>query len=154
MIETVEHRFRSQLNYLARNVQLSAEHRELAATVEPHLIPYFLHPPRGQMFVPPLGRCETPKAIARVDHGRWLADCPMRDCCSAQHVSKEDPWFFCANCTNAEVGCKSIPVVWPKEHEEIEQMLLRRPFVPTRNWQPPLSVKDLDEENKRYLELS
>jgi len=78
--------------------------------VEPHLWPYFLHPPRGQAFVPPTGHTNEHAAVAFVHQGEWIARCPF--CPSAQHVSKNDPRFFCAGCLNAAVDNRTVPVAW------------------------------------------
>jgi len=104
--------------------------------VEPHLWPYFLHPPREQA------------AVAFVHQGEWIARCPF--CPSAQHVSKNDPRFFCAGCLNAAVDNRTVPVAWTDKCERIEELLEARPFVTTRNWFPHETLKDLARENKEH----
>jgi hypothetical protein len=118
------------------------------AHIEPHLWPYFLHPPQGQPFVPPAGHTTEHVAVAHVNHGRWIARCPF--CPSAQHVSKNDPRFFCAGCLNAAVDNRTVPVAWTDKHERIEELLGARPFVTTRNWFPHETLKDLARENKEH----
>lgn len=83
--------------------------------------------------------------LARVEHNRWLVQCEY--CAGAQLASREDHRFFCVDCLNAAHGGKWRPVVWPRDHAEIERALLDRPVPATRNWIPGESVADLHREN-------
>ena len=85
------------------------------------------------------------KAIARVDHGRWLADCPF--CTGAEMVSKQDHRFFCHSCLNAEVNGDWIGVQFPSNVAAIEEVLLERANSTNRHWYPHESVEDLRKEN-------
>lgn len=95
-------------------------------------------------------------AIAYVNHGRWVADCPHPDCHSAEHY--QDPYngkygglrpnaFHCT----APGGCGlSYPVVWPPNIAEIERWLVMRPIMTTRNWLPGETIADLVLENAEH----
>lgn len=121
---------------------------EAAKHVPPSLWPYYLYPPDGQPYIPPTGKTDAHETHAYVNRGRWLARCPF--CPSIQHVSKTDPWFFCADCLNTAADNQAIPVRWNDHHEKIEAALLARPYVTTRNWEPHETAKDLHDENKAH----
>lgn len=53
--------------------------------------------------------CDAP-VTARIDHGRWIADC---ECNGAEYVDPEEPIFFCLSCLNREHGGKLRPVKFP-----------------------------------------
>lgn len=63
------------------------------------------------------------RVYARVDFGRWIADC---ECGSANYVEPSDPVYFCATCGNAASGGKLRGVTFPENRAEIEAELLRR----------------------------
>lgn len=48
--------------------------------------------------------------IARIDHGRWLADC---ECNGAEYVDPNEPIFFCLSCGNTEYQGRMRPVIFP-----------------------------------------
>ena len=79
-------------------------------------------------------------AFALVNHGRWIVRCLW--CMSSQNASREDHRFFCVECGNAAVKGAWVPVVWPDEWVEIEELLCGRPAPANMNWTPgePLSV--------------
>ena len=83
-------------------------------------------------------RLTTNQAVthARVDWGRWLADCPS--CSSAQNASREDHRFFCVECGNVAVGGQWIEVVWPSDAEmrRVEELLSMRPSKDNQWWTP------------------
>lgn len=81
---------------------------------------------------------------ARVNHGRWVADCPF--CNGAEMVNPNDPYFDCGSCSNKTVNGKRIPVVFPKLIYSIEVELLPRPK-PNQNWEPGETIFDLMAEN-------
>jgi len=103
---------------------------------------------------------------ARVDAGRWLADCPI--CSRSNYVDPDEPVFYCFGCGNQGSG-KFVPVIFPEEREEIESLLLARAVtieetddnlisqainaVPViaghgRDWNNEMSVDDLKQANK------
>ena len=93
-----------------------------------------------------------PQAIARVERGKWIADCPF-GCGQAQVVSEADHFFLCNSCINEQVGGAIIPCYWPLDEIKslIEEALLVRPDFSSRNWHVPESVKNLRDENYMYL---
>lgn len=81
----------------------------------------------------------------RVNHGRWIVDCPVEGCSAAQLASDTDHRFVCVECAAGPYR-----VVWPEEREAIEQVLEGRPQ-PARNWEPGETVDDLHAENEVRL---
>lgn len=85
--------------------------------------------------------------LARVEHGRWLVDCPF--CASAQFACRDDPRFFCVACLNEQAGALWIRVLWPPDPQAIEDVLRSRLTV-NANWHPSESVADLVAENVEH----
>ena len=81
--------------------------------------------------------------LARVNYGRWIADCP--DCAGAELV-EPGKLFSCRSC-----GAEPRRVVFPDERGEIEELLLARPMAENRNWEPGETLADLRRENEEYL---
>lgn len=84
---------------------------------------------------------------ARVNHGRWIVDCPDPDCTCAVMVASDDLRFVCPVCAYG-----IFTVALPPEAEDIEKTLVERPVPATRNWSPGESVGDLRRENKEHLD--
>jgi len=91
---------------------------------------------------------------ARINHGRWLVDCP--GCNSALVVDLSQPVFMCVECGNATNDGKWFQVTLPRNRRALEAELLQRPFgrnpadAPTRNWEPGETVADLRRENAEH----
>ena len=100
-------------------------------------------PRRYLLPLPP--KMDPHKVDARINHGRWIADCPF--CSGAEMVTPTDPRFFCMSCDNREVGGKWLGVRFPKEANEIEEILGQRVHSDERNWTPAETVKDLRAED-------
>ena len=83
---------------------------------------------------------------AYVNHGRWVADCPL--CPSAQVVDRGCPEMWCPQC---EPG-GWFTVVFPEDASAIEVVLDMRPRINNRNWVPGETVEDLVRENAERLE--
>ena len=89
---------------------------------------------------------------ARVNHGRWLIDCPH--CRAAQVAEFENPVFMCVECANGGNNGHWYAVAIPGNYQEIETVLLARPMgvnpadSPTRNWEPGETVETLLAENQ------
>lgn len=66
--------------------------------------------------------------VARVDAGRWLAQCPL--CLSAQVVSPTDPRFWCVDCQPA--GWTRLR--FPDDVAAVEQMVAAEPVKARRFW--------------------
>ncbi|MDQ3431391.1 MAG: hypothetical protein M3467_04065 [Actinomycetota bacterium] len=64
---------------------------------------------------------------ARINHSRWVADCP---CGSAQVVSPADPRFFCVEC-----GAGWFRIQFPADVDRVEAELADQ-LPHLRNWQP------------------
>ncbi len=72
------------------------------------------------------GKVAERKTInARVDFGRWMADCP--DCNGCEYVDPGDPFFFCLSCGNATLEGYARKVIFPKDMAAIEKELMNRP---------------------------
>jgi hypothetical protein len=100
---------------------------------------------------------------ARVDAGRWIADC---ECGGAEYADPDEPIFWCFSCGNVGAGGLMRAVVFPKDRKRIEQLLLARPVVlrggkgaleqamravPVklpRAWEPGVTAKQLTADNK------
>ncbi len=85
---------------------------------------------------------------ARVEHSRWICDCP--NCNSAEFVF-EDKLFFCSLCKNSDIGGKVRKVKMPKERKEIEDILSVRP-IKNRHWTKE-TLQELAKENTLNLEV-
>lgn len=79
------------------------------------------------------------------NHGRWVVDCP--DCNAAQLTHPSDPRFLCNVCGNVGNGRRFRPVIWPRGHEKLGELLDARADVELQNWLPGETVGDLRAEN-------
>lgn len=115
---------------------------------------------------------ESDPVKARVDFGRWLADC---ECGGAEYVYPGDPIFFCFSCGNKKQKGAARPVEFPDSItlSEIEFELLDRPIIETigmspstialnsrpvmnslsRSWNPGETVEDLKKQKKVMVDL-
>jgi hypothetical protein len=75
---------------------------------------------------------------ARIDAGRWLADCPI--CSRSNYVDPNEPIFYCFGCGNQGSGM-FVPVIFPpqKEREQIEKLLISRPVLFDPHDENPIS---------------
>ena len=91
-------------------------------------------------------------AVAYVNGGRWVVECPVRECGGAQYASISDHRFLCHECHNVMAGGKPIVVIWPPaaKREQIEDTLIRRPFPATRNWTRQETLAALIAENEAH----
>lgn len=85
-------------------------------------------------------------AIAYVNHGRWLADCPFN--CGGARMVQPNVDFWCVFCGNADAGGQSVPVDWPGNPDQIEEVLKYRQLERYRNWTPGETIAKLREENQ------
>lgn len=69
------------------------------------------------------------QARAYVNHGRWIADCPL-ECGSALKLEAKQSAYHCPECQ--WVGT----VEWPDDADEIWETLNQRQVPRTRNWYP------------------
>jgi hypothetical protein len=82
--------------------------------------------------LPPKQIAVSGDVTARIDHSRWLADCPH--CNEAWFVSKRYPVLWCAKCRMSANGSNARRVVFPVGSEQVERLLSLRPDPTTRNW--------------------
>ena len=88
-----------------------------------------------------------PVALAEVNHGRWVVDCPDPDCSSAQLAAREDPRFLCVSCLNERTAAGAwLPVAWPEQVDDIEAVLRERDTV-NANYRAGETVAVLIQEN-------
>lgn len=94
-------------------------------------------------------------AAARINFGRWVADCPAVPCAhpltgeravGAEYVAPGLP-FMCQWCWNADIDGRFREVAFPTDQVAIESALLERDVADTRNWTPGETVADLQAEN-------
>lgn len=106
----------------------------------------------GDTSLPAPGFNLSVAAIARVDHGRWIADCPF-GCGGAEMVSIDGSvGFFCCECRNASTGHVPIRVDIPDEATcaQIDAYLSARPLPANRFWSPGETIRDLRRENREH----
>ena len=84
---------------------------------------------------------------AEINHGRWIARCL---CGGAEDVAPAEPVFYCLSCGNADNDGRVMTIEFPADRAAIEEALLKRPEMETRNWLPGESVDDLITENRKH----
>ncbi len=103
------------------------------------------------------------KAYARLNHGRWIVDCPLPTCSSATMVAKGRKTYRCP-CPDTLVCVHPKPrmvahgkgerpecgqrwtIVWPDNLADIEALMRGRPG-PNCNWEPGESLAMLRADN-------
>ena len=85
----------------------------------------------------------VPPVYAWVNQGSWAANCE----CGGSLIVEPDEPYICPDCVNAYWGGKARKVVFPKDREEIEKVLLNRPFPKNRNWLLTETANDLKRQN-------
>ncbi len=90
---------------------------------------------------------KAPPAVAYVNHGRWVADCPSG--CGGAMLLDVDMPFMCGECFNAELGGQWRRVEWPNDRLKIEFYLERRVLAHTANWRPQETIEMLKAENEQ-----
>lgn len=70
------------------------------------------------------------RAWARVNWGRWIADCPDPYCGNAEALTLHQTLFRCQVCQLLAA------VEWPADPDGIWDALTSRPRAATRNWYP------------------
>lgn len=83
----------------------------------------------------PTGYNPDVKAYARVDDGRWIADC-VWGCGAAFNLPRDATWFWCTECAGGGHGLTAA-LVWPDSRdkltvnlESLPQSLQRWPCLP------------------------
>lgn len=92
------------------------------------------------------------RAVAHVNHGRWIAACPFPDCHGAEYVSFNRRTFFCCECRNAAVQHVPILADLPADstRAQVDAYLVPRATPAVRNWRPGEPVKQLRDENRLH----
>ncbi len=90
---------------------------------------------------------DTKPLEARIEHSRWIVDCPN---CNSAEFAFEDNVFFCSYCNNSDIKGKSRKVKFPKERKEIEEVLSVRQ-IKNRHWYPNETLDKLKTENTSKL---
>ena len=91
------------------------------------------------------------KLQARVNHGRWLADCPQ---CGGAEIARPDRLF---KCQSGYTGFNGEPVMcgftaeieFPNEKAVIESLLGSR-SIQNQNWLPGETLAHLMKENTEH----
>mgnify|MGYP005819423313 CR=1 FL=1 len=83
--------------------------------------------------------------LARLDAGRWLADCPL-GCRGAEKVSQADPFFLCLSCDSGEQWWL---VEFPVNIKAIEREVVKRADVHSWAWLPGESLAALRRETRQ-----
>lgn len=89
---------------------------------------------------------DLPPISARINHNRWIADCPA--CGGAEFVWPE-LLMMCAGCWNGSDGHQWRRVTLPEDRTQIEAVLRARPLPANRNWQSGETVEKLMAENEQ-----
>jgi len=90
---------------------------------------------------------EAAPVAARVNHGRWIAECPA--CAGgAEMVDPAEPILFCMNCGNRDIGgaYRAVAFPGPAMMAAIEELLADRPEQ-HKNWEPGEDAAVLVAEN-------
>lgn len=85
----------------------------------------YLEAQRGRPVVRPTGHDPSIKAFARVDEGRWIADCPWK-CGASFTLPKGVKWFWCTECVGGSKGLTS-DLVWPEFSSKLVTNLESQP---------------------------
>ena len=125
----------------------TVHHRNLCTAESPLIYTVMLHKPVNLDALATARKGSVIGTVeARVNHGRWIVDCPDPDCTCAVMVASDDLRFVCPVCAYG-----IFTVALPAEAEDIGNVLVERPVPATRNWTPGESVGDLRRENKEHL---
>jgi hypothetical protein len=84
----------------------------------------------------PVGEAPAaPPVTARMNYGRWIADCECHAAVLLFRGEQAGRWFWCPACGNAGAGGKLRPVVWPPDRERIDRDMATLPAA-VANWDP------------------
>ena len=89
----------------------------------------------GQPPFEPQGFAVGASLHAEVYEGQWIVRCD--GCANSQFTSRADKRFFCVNCLNGSHGGQWVKVIWPRNVDQVEAVLLARPNFAHRNYSPP-----------------
>ena len=95
------------------------------------------------------------RAVATVNHGRWIAECPLQcdgqPCSGSECVTEDDKVFLCLSCGNQEINGNFLQVDFPPPglRHKFELSLAMRPEQ-YRNWFADETPNKLAEENRKH----
>lgn len=89
-----------------------------------------------------------PPAVAYVNQGRWVADCPT--CRGSELVDPDENFFFCLSCFNRAIANRARRVTFPDFIREIDRVISVRPLR-NQNWFPQETLEQLLTENMEHL---
>lgn len=80
------------------------------------------------------------KAVARLDWGRWVADCPAPNCKNAMQLERDQAEFRCRFLADEKRqlygGCGTVaPIEWPEDVAGIGRAVIGEPEG-AQNWRP------------------
>lgn len=87
------------------------------------------------------------KAVAQINHGRWLANCPDPTCNGAELIHLDNPAFFCGSCLNAKWGGALLDVEMPNPAfiQPILDLLELRVDTRLQQWQPGWTLEQIQD---------
>jgi hypothetical protein len=91
---------------------------------------------------------ESAPVKARIDFGRWIADC---ECNGAEYVDPDEPVFLCLSCLNQAHGGRLRRVIFPPEEirKRIEERLKPENHHSWNEQEEPVS--EIEKELEREL---
>lgn len=78
---------------------------------------------------------DAPPVAARMNYGRWLADCECGSAVLLFRAEPAHPWFWDPTCGNARTGGALRPVLWPADLEQIDSNMATVP-AQLAQWEP------------------
>lgn len=106
----------------------------------------YVEPPRDIIAAIRSGDC-VGEIDVRVNHGRWVADCPTDGCVGAALASESDHRFFCIICRAGVYAVR-----WPSDDDRarIEAAMAPRP-VENRNWTAGDAVDEEEQMSSAWV---
>lgn len=87
---------------------------------------------------------QTPEAVAFIDWGRWVADCPHPGCTNAKLITPGQDMYVCDAPPDNKGAClRSAPIVWPDAPGAILAGLSGRPES-QQSWRPEPAGEEMD----------
>jgi len=130
-------------------LELSGRPAEFTSLAEWALATFW--PAAGGPVRMPTGTHKGMTLSPRLDHGRWVVDCPF--CTGAALASYTDPRFYCCDCLHVGTDAEGrwVRVDWPRATtiRAVEEAVASRPE-PRRNWWPDETIQHLRDENAVY----
>lgn len=84
------------------------------------------------------------QVAAEIVRSSWRVSCPF---CRGAVVIELDELFFCPDCLMQANAFHPMNIIIPRDFQEIERLLLKRPDPQRRNWLAYETVDDIRREN-------